>query len=174
MLRLRSNSPFKSSPLQVKYFLLPLAALLLVSAVLLAPRKPEVLRDTGKITEEQASIELALLYVNSNNPMKGILMLKGLREKFPENLDVVWHLGNFTLKTGQHDKAEAYFNDFIEMAKEDKVKRSAGMILLSDVYAAQGKHPEAVDLLMEAGKMVNDTAMKNAVIHRLNEYLKNN
>lgn len=155
------------------YFLLPLGSLFLI-AMLFFASKTSGNESFNASNEQEASLELALLYVqNSKTPMKGILMLRDLREKYPENPDVIWHLGQFAMQTGQYEKAETYFEDFVSMAPpEDSVRRNAGMILLSDAYAAQGDHTKAIDLLIAARKVLRDTVLQNAIQERLSNYLK--
>jgi len=55
-----------------------------------------------------ARINLAICYVESpsqDNPMQGILMLRELNEKYPENVSVLNQLGRLALQTNQTEKA---------------------------------------------------------------------
>jgi tetratricopeptide (TPR) repeat protein len=160
-------------PLQVKYLLLPLGPLFLALVMLLAPRFQKN-ADAEGLSEEQAKMELALMYVQGGQqPMKGILMLRDLKEKYPQNAEIVWHLGQFAYTTRQYEKAEGYLQEFIEMAHDtDVVRKGAGLIILSDAIAAQGDHTRAIDLLVEARKSVKDTVLVNAIQERLSNYLK--
>ncbi len=56
----------------------------------------------------QHKVNLAVLYTENpppQNPMKGILMLRELTEKYPENASVLVNLGRLAIKTSQFDKA---------------------------------------------------------------------
>lgn len=58
-------------------------------------------------TEAQAKI--ALTWVNSEAPMKGILKLRELAEKEPNNEFLAYQLGILSFQSGQYDKAVARF-----------------------------------------------------------------
>lgn len=53
-------------------------------------------------------MQLAMVYVDkplTDNPMKGILMLRDLNTKYPKNADVNIQLAKLAIRTGQFDKA---------------------------------------------------------------------
>ena len=161
-------------PLQVKYFALPLGSLFLALLLFFSAKTPENKNIGTELTEEQANIELALAYIGGGKtPMKGILMLRSLKDKYPESPEVFWYLGQFSMETRQYDKAEEYLLRFVSIAEEkDSVRQNAGKILLSDACAAQGKHEQAIDLLIEVKKNTSDSVFVRAVIERISNYLK--
>lgn len=56
----------------------------------------------------QHKVNLAVLYTENpppQNPMKGILMLRELTEKYPKDASVLVNLGRLAIKTSQFDKA---------------------------------------------------------------------
>jgi Tfp pilus assembly protein PilF len=164
----------KTRPLQVKYFILPLGSLFLALMLYFTSQSTGVQHSENDFTEEQAKIELALAYIGGGKtPMKGILMLRSLKETYPENKEVYWYLGQFSMESGQFQKAEEYLTDFINMLPaEDTLRTNAGKILLSDAIAAQGRHEQAVDLLIEVRKSTKDSVLMNAAQERLMNYLK--
>ncbi len=89
-------------------------------------------RDKAVLTLEKAvslnpaevnhKINLALTYVSlplEQEPMKGILMLRRLNEKYPENTAVLNQLGRLALMTGQGEKAVERFNQVLELDSEN-------------------------------------------------------
>lgn len=61
-------------------------------------------------------VRLAVAYVeDGNNPMKGIMLLRGVAEKHPDNIAAQFNLGLFSIKSGQYDKAIARFNKVLEI-----------------------------------------------------------
>lgn len=161
-------------PLQVKYFVLPLGSLFLALLLFFSAKTPENKYVETELSEEQANIELALTYIGGGKtPMKGILMLRSLKDKYPKSPEVFWYLGQFSMETRQYDKAEEYLQRFIEIAaNEDSIRQNAGKILLSDAYAAQGKHEQAIDLLIEVKKYTRDSVVVRAANERISNYLK--
>jgi tetratricopeptide (TPR) repeat protein len=87
-------------------------------------------------------INLALCYVenpSSDNPMQGILMLRELNAKNPENVAVINQLARLALKTNQIDKA------LERLAQAEKLdsKNKTTICLLAEAYAASGDKPKA-------------------------------
>jgi len=64
-------------------------------------------------TEAQA--KSAMTWVNSPSPMKGILKLRELSEKHPENEYVSFQLGMLSFQSGQFEKAVARFRKVLEI-----------------------------------------------------------
>ncbi|HOY95089.1 MAG TPA: tetratricopeptide repeat protein [Catalimonadaceae bacterium] len=67
----------------------------------------------GNYTEAQA--KTAMTWVNSASPMKGILKLRELADKNPENEYVAYQLGMLSFQSGQHEKAVARYRKVIEL-----------------------------------------------------------
>jgi len=67
-------------------------------------------------------INLALAYTDyppRDNPMKGILMLRELEEKYPGNARVYITLGQLAIKTNQLDRAVVRLEKAVELAPEN-------------------------------------------------------
>ena len=93
-------------------------------------------------TNVNYQMQLAMVYVDKpleDNPMKGILMLRELNTKHPENADVNIQLGRLAIKTGQFEKA-------VERLKK-AVELSPGTVsiycLLADAYTGLGDKTNA-------------------------------
>lgn len=67
-------------------------------------------------------INLALIYVEApdKNPMQGILMLRDLNEKYPDNVQVLNQLGRLAIQTNQTAKALERLTRSIEIDPENQ------------------------------------------------------
>ncbi len=91
-------------------------------------------------------INLALCYVEApveDNPMKGILMLKEVQEKHPENVSVLVQLGRLAVNTGQFDKAL----ERLERARELDAGSPNIHYWLSKAYEGKGDMAKASESL---------------------------
>jgi len=87
-------------------------------------------------------VNLAVCYAENplpENPMKGILMLRDLIEKEPENVLVLTTLGRFGIQTGQFDKAIARLQKAISIEPEN-IKANC---LLAQAYQGVGENEKA-------------------------------
>lgn len=84
----------------------------------------------------EAQINLALIYVEypDENPMQGILMLRELNEKYPDNVGVLNQLAKLALRTNQIDKALERLTTSISIDPSNKTT----ICLLADAYQLKG------------------------------------
>lgn len=67
---------------------------------------------TEQIQEALSNIE------NGESPeaqMKGILQMRSLSNKYPDNADLQWNMGLFSMQSGQYEKAVARFEKVISL-----------------------------------------------------------
>jgi tetratricopeptide (TPR) repeat protein len=82
-------------------------------------------------------INLALCYVekpDQDNPMKGILMLRELNTKHPQNVPVLIQLAKLAIQTNQLDRAIQRLNEALKIEPQN----SAVNCLLADAYEKAG------------------------------------
>ncbi|MCB0586604.1 MAG: tetratricopeptide repeat protein [Phaeodactylibacter sp.] len=82
-------------------------------------------------------VNLALAYTSNppqDNPMKGILMLRDLNQKYPDNVLVLNTLARLALQTGQYPKAV----ERLERALELDPGNSNTICLLAEAYEGSG------------------------------------
>lgn len=75
------------------------------------------------VLEEDASLldiqsKLAMTYVAGSNPMQGIMMLREVLEKDPENTLAIYNLGVLAITSGQIDKALERFEHLKQLEPE--------------------------------------------------------
>lgn len=59
--------------------------------------------------------KVAMTYVVSETPMKGIMMLREVLEKDPDNADAIFNLGVLSIQSGQYDKGVERFRRLSEV-----------------------------------------------------------
>lgn len=111
----------------------PLVAVVIGIALVLYIYTSSV-RPTPAIKEAQATlteqIKEALTNIkNSQSPeaqMKGVLQMKSLADKYPQNADLQWNMGLFSVQSGQYSKA---INRFEKVVQLDENRLEAHMQL---------------------------------------------
>ena len=87
-------------------------------------------------------LNLALVYTDlppSDNPMRGILMLRDLNREYPEYVPVLNALGRLALQTGQIDRAV----ERLEQALNNEPENPDTHCLLAQAYQASGETDKA-------------------------------
>lgn len=87
-------------------------------------------------------MQLAMVYVDkplTDNPMKGILMLRELNTKYPQNADVNIQLAKLAIRTGQFDKAV----ERLEKALALSPQTVSINCLLAEAYTGNGNTDKA-------------------------------
>ena len=67
---------------------------------------------------EQALLDLGLAYIRSQAPMQGILSVRKVLEINPKNVEAAFRLGEFSLQTGQIDKAIQRFETVLSVEND--------------------------------------------------------
>ena len=116
-------------------------AVAMVVLLMLLPRTPKSdgNEKAAEVSPLRVKLDEAIALVNGTQPMQGIMILRGLAEEHPEEAEVHWHLGLFSLQSGQVDKAVGRFRQVVELDKD-------------------GKFPEAWSLLGQSYAMMDSTA----------------
>ena len=104
-------------------------AVVVVVLLMLLPRTPK--SDGTKAAEVsplRVKLDEAIALVNGTQPMQGIMILRQLAEEHPEEAEVHWHLGLFSLQSGQVDKAVGRFRQVVELDTEAKFPEAWSML----------------------------------------------
>ncbi|MBK9076535.1 MAG: hypothetical protein IPL77_16475 [Flavobacteriales bacterium] len=115
-------------------------AVVVVVLLMLLPRTPKTGENAkaAEVSPLRVKLDEAIALVNGTQPMQGIMILRQLAEEHPEEAEVHWHLGLFSLQSGQVDKAVGRFRQVVELDQE-------------------GKFPEAWSLLGQSYAMMDST-----------------
>ena len=129
----------KRSPFIAIVLGLVLALYIYTSSV--RPKSPSIKKEpslTEQIQEALSNIQ------NADNPqsqMKGILQMRSLSEKHPENADLQWNMGLFSIQSGQYEKAAARFEKVITIDAQRLdayIQLAISYLALQDTSAATG------------------------------------
>jgi tetratricopeptide (TPR) repeat protein len=120
---------------------------------------------------DSSKIGLGACYMFGNisaNPMEGILKVRAVAEKHPENIYAQKMLVFGGMKTGQYDKAIERLK--IVLAKEPK---NLEMIaLLGEAYERKGDKENAIAQYQALEKLVQNPSMKQDILHHIEDLKK--
>jgi tetratricopeptide (TPR) repeat protein len=105
-----------------KLIIASIAAIALLVLFLFLPKQPLSVRekkDVSTIDADSLRLMQAIELVQSPNPMEGITILRDLVSKDPNNVDAQYFLGEFSVKSGQYDKALTRLEKVLELRPED-------------------------------------------------------
>ncbi|AFM04044.1 hypothetical protein Fleli_1630 [Bernardetia litoralis DSM 6794] len=121
-----------------------------------------VLTQEPKNTDAKA--QLAMTYVTTPNPMKGIAMLREIVEQDPNHAKAIENLGLLSVQSGQYDKAVTRFEKLVEIKPDDV----SAHLYLGVSYKEIGAKEKARKELEFVFENATDPALKEAA----KEYLK--
>jgi len=101
----------------------------------------------GQKPSPDIEAKLAMTYVQGDNPMQGITMLRSILEKHPNNRTAIFNLGVLSVTSGQLDKAVERFQKLVELNASDQEAH----FYLGYILSEQGKKEAA---LSEFNKVV--------------------
>jgi len=118
-----------------------------------------------------AKIQLASCYVEgSPDPMKGITLLKEIEKSDSNNIQVQMVLGNFAVKSGQMDKAEARYLKVLKL-KPDYLE---AYLFLADVYEKKGDKAKTIETLEKYVSLTPDKEIKEQIKTYIEQLKKTN
>lgn len=97
----------------------------------------------------------ALLVSNTGEPMKGIGILREVAERNPDFLDAQLTLANFSITSGQYDKAIERMESVLERHPEEP----KALFLLAVAHQSKGNNAKAVELLRQCRKLIKDPSL---------------
>lgn len=136
-------------------------AAVVVVLLVLAPRTPSGKREeAAALTPSKARTMEAVALVNGQDPMRGIMMLREIAEEEPENVEVQWHLGLFSVKSGQMEKALERFKKVRDL---DAEAFPDVWFFLGRTYATLDSTDQAIACLRKYRTLTQDSALINQV-----------
>jgi tetratricopeptide (TPR) repeat protein len=150
-----------------------LGAIALILGLAFAPRLPLEARQVAKASPIDLEINRAVSLVqNGENPMEGIMILRGILAEDSTNVDVHWHLAQFSLTSRQIENAEKRFGKVIQF--DDQNKYPEAFFWLAQTKMALEKPNEAIPLLEEYLTLETDTIVLTGVQRMLDQLKGNN
>jgi tetratricopeptide (TPR) repeat protein len=119
----------------------------------------------------EAKIQLASCYVEgSQDPMKGITMLKELEKNDSNNIQVQMVLAQFAVKSGQLDKAEARYQKILKL----KPEYLEAYLFLADVYEKKGDKAKTIEILEKYVSLTPDKEIREQIKLYIEQLKKSN
>ena len=146
----------KRSPFIAIILGLVLALYVYISSV--RPNRPSIKKELSITEQIQDALSNIQDADNPQSQMKGILQMRSLSEKYPENADLQWNMGLFSIQSGQYEKAVARFEKVINI---DAQRLDAYMQLATSYLALQDTSAAIGVLISLIDKSEGDT-QKNA------------
>ena len=103
--------------------------------------------------------KLALTYVSSDSPMKGIRILQDVLKTDPKNQSALFNLGVLSIQSGQHDKAVKRFEELLKV----NPKHSTAQFYLGVSWANLGDKTKALDAFKKARELDSDPEFRATV-----------
>jgi tetratricopeptide (TPR) repeat protein len=116
-----------------------------------------------------AQTKSALTFVNSPSPMKGILLLRELADKNPENENLVYQLGILSFQSTQYGKAIDRFTKVLELNPNNV----NALFYLAQSLQQTGKNKEAL-VAVEKGLALSKEEDTKASFEEMKKKLKEN
>ncbi len=139
------------------------------------PRKPGKEKDQDRSGQGNTKVARAVSLVQGGKrPMKGIRLLKEVLEKNPSNAEALWHLGKFSMKTGQYEKALERFEKVLKVAPE---QYPDAHLYVGRLYGTLGEPDKGIGILKEyRGKTQEDTLIPyiNELIRKIRQETSKN
>lgn len=144
-------------------------ALILIIGLVLAPRLPAEQRESlAKAGPVNPRLEEAVNLVrNGENPMQGIMMLREMLDEDSTNVDVHWHLAQFSLTSRQIENAAFRFEKVLQFDDNQKYPEAYFWLAQSKVALEQEK--EAIPLLEKYLTLETDTIVLTGVERMLDQ-----
>lgn len=143
-------------------------ALLLIVGLVFAPRlssEDQFVAETNPMDSQLA--EALALVESGENPMQGILMLRGILENDSTNVDVHWHLAQFSITSRQIENAAFRFGKVLQF--DDNQKYPEAYFWLAQTKIALDEKEEAIPLLEKYLTLETDTVVLNGVEKMLDQ-----
>ena len=137
----------KRSPFIAIILGLVLALYVYISSV--RPNRPSIKKELSITEQIQDALSNIQDADNPQSQMKGILQMRSLSEKYPENADLHWNMGLFSIQSGQYEKAVARFEKVINIDAQRLdayVQLAMSYVELKDTSAATNVLTSLIDI----------------------------
>lgn len=116
-------------------------------------------------TNEDTKLALATAYIEgTGEPMRGVMILRGITAKNPDDIPANMLLGRMSIQSGQYDKAVKRFETIIRVQPDN----SEAVYFLAQSYEGMGNKAKAIELLEKCKKMVNKPDFSREIDQHIN------
>ena len=124
----------------------------------------------GKVLEKnpknlEAKTKMAMTYLSSQSPMKGIAMLREVLTDDPKNELALFNMGMLSVQSGQYDKAA----EWLEKLAAVNDRHLQGQLLLGVAYLKLGQKEKARQQFEKVKKMDKDPSVQATADSYLDE-----
>ena len=143
-------------------------ALVVIVLLVLAPRIPSGKQqaEVKAMSPTEVKTAEAVALVQGQDPMRGIMMLREVLQEDPDNAEAHWHLGLFSIQSGQYEKALERFKKVREL---DEAGFPDVWFYLGRTYATLDSTDQAIECFTKYRTLAQDTAIINGVDRFLQE-----
>jgi lipopolysaccharide biosynthesis regulator YciM len=137
-------------------------AVVVVVLLVLAPRTPSGKQQAAApaMSPSQVKTAEAVALVQGEDPMRGIMMLREVLQEDPDNVEAHWHLGLFSIQSGQYDKALERFKKVRDL---DEEAFPDVWFYLGRTYATLDSIDQAIACFEKYRTLTTDTAIINGM-----------
>lgn len=108
---------------------------------------------------DTVKIDLAIVYMDANNPMKGVEQLLDIVRRDSTNIPANVMLGKMAIQSGQLDKAIERGNTILRVDP----KNIDAHLFLGEAYKRDGNKEKAIQLFTEAKKLMDNPAFSKDI-----------
>ncbi len=119
---------------------------------------------------KDAKIMLASCYVQTNNPMLGVKMLREIEKTDSNNVLLQMQLAEFSLRSNQLDRAIQRYQKALQLDSN----RTEIYAYLSEIYMQKKDTLQSIYFIRKFAAHISDTALKNSIYHYIETLNKNN
>ncbi|WP_038028276.1 tetratricopeptide repeat protein [Thermonema rossianum] len=112
-----------------------------------------------------AKAKMAMTYITTQEPMRGIQMLLSILQTNPNHELALYNLGLLSMQRGAYDKATQRFEHLLEVNPQ----HAEAYLLLAESYLNLGKTAEAKATLQKALEQLQDPAAKAQIEQAMKE-----
>lgn len=116
-------------------------------------------------TNEDTKLALATGYIEgTGEPMKGVMILRGIVAEQPEDIPANMLLGRMSIRSGQYDKAVGRFETVLKKEPEN----SEAIYFMAQAYEGLGNKEKTIELLEKCKQMVNKPEFSREIDRKIN------
>jgi outer membrane protein len=104
----------------------------------------------------EVKTKIAMTYVSSSTPMKGILMLREVLAEDPRNVSALFDMGMLSIQSGQYDRAIERLKELVEVDP----RHIQGQLLLGVAYMNKGDKASAKAQFEKVKQMDKDPSVQ--------------